>query len=433
MSGNSIKIASILLISLIDTIYPSNIKEKRDSFFEDTYIVKGLISEEARDFYTASETFLYLYEKTGDFDYLKRALNDAIDSDRVSKKLIRVANRYLKKSKAGKNREVVAVWLAKYYTHIGDIDRADEIIDRYLSDTKDLDTLKQVYTIYLYQKRYDRAYKILKKRYSISPDSGVIVDEAELLYKKLGKKIEAKKLLESYIQMHKDVKPEVFMTLINLYIAQNDVDGIIRTYEAFYDRYPKRYLLQKIIKLYLYKKDLQGLIAFLKKHEKGNEDLLYMIYKEKRDIKNALSMADKLYNSTRDPKWLAEKAMLLYEDAKKNNKITPQFLQKFSELFNRAIEGGADDSVYLNYYGYTLIDHDIDIKKGLRLVREALEQKPKSFYYLDSLAWGLYKEGRCKEAKEAMDEVEKLGGLKEDEIKEHKILIDKCINNKKDK
>jgi cytochrome c-type biogenesis protein CcmH/NrfG len=85
-----------------------------------------------------------------------------------------------------------------------------------------------------------------------------------------------------------------------------------------------------------------------------------------------------------------------------------------------------DDSIYLNYYGYTLIDKDIDIKKGMKILENALNQQPDNTYYLDSLAWGYYKEGECKKAYELMEKVVAQEGLKEPEIAEHWDAIKKC-------
>ena len=45
----------------------------------------------------------------------------------------------------------------------------------------------------------------------------------------------------------------------------------------------------------------------------------------------------------------------------------------------------------------------MDIKKGIKLVKEALLKEPNSPFYLDSLAWGYYKIGKCKEAKKIMN------------------------------
>ncbi|HIP62343.1 MAG TPA: hypothetical protein EYG98_07275 [Sulfurovum sp.] len=95
-------------------------------------------------------------------------------------------------------------------------------------------------------------------------------------------------------------------------------------------------------------------------------------------------------------------------------------------LLELAVKKGVTDPLYLNYYGYALIDHDVNIDRGIELVKIALKEKPKNTYYLDSLAWGLYKKGQCKEAYKIMKAVVAKEGLGEEEIKTHWDLIREC-------
>ena len=100
---------------------------------------------------------------------------------------------------------------------------------------------------------------------------------------------------------------------------------------------------------------------------------------------------------------------------------------RIAELFEKSVYE-ANEAVYYNYYGYLLIDHDIDIKKGLELVLKAHELSPSSNYIIDSVAWGYYKLGDCKSAKEWMDKVAGDAEFMEQiESKTHKIAIDKCL------
>jgi predicted Zn-dependent protease len=138
-------------------------------------------------------------------------------------------------------------------------------------------------------------------------------------------------------------------------------------------------------------------------------------------------MAQKLYQKTAEIKWLAEEGMMVYEQAKKRSRaIDPQALKKMQELLEDALKKGLKDPLYLNYYGYTLIDHDMDIDRGIVLVQQALIQEPQNTYYVDSLAWGLYKKGNCDKAYELMKQVVAKEGLSEEEIKIHWNLIRKC-------
>lgn len=72
----------------------------------------------------------------------------------------------------------------------------------------------------------------------------------------------------------------------------------------------------------------------------------------------------------------------------------PEVIQIFDELLSL----DSTDAAVLNYYGYTLIDRDIDIAKGQVYVQRALAQQPKTNAYLDSHAWGLFKQGKFQEA-----------------------------------
>jgi tetratricopeptide (TPR) repeat protein len=137
-----------------------------------------------------------------------------------------------------------------------------------------------------------------------------------------------------------------------------------------------------------------------------------------------LKLAERFYKKDKDPRWLAEKAILTFEKAKdKNDK---QMIKQVVSYFDKALAQGVDDSIYLNYYGYTLIDKDIDVKKGMKIISDALVQQPDNTYYLDSLAWGYYKENICDKALNMMKKVVEMEGLDEPEIAEHWDAIQKC-------
>jgi tetratricopeptide (TPR) repeat protein len=109
--------------------------------------------------------------------------------------------------------------------------------------------------------------------------------------------------------------------------------------------------------------------------------------------------------------------MSLYEASPdKNDKA---MLAEVVKRFEIAMEKGIENTIYLNYYGYTLIDKDIDIEKGMKIIEKALIEQPDNSYYLDSLAWGNYKLGACKKALKLMKRVVEIEGLKEEEIRNH--------------
>ncbi len=176
------------------------------------------------------------------------------------------------------------------------------------------------------------------------------------------------------------------------------------------------------MKPYIYKR-FNKAIKFLEREYK-NDELLYEVYLAKKDYIGAQKVADKLYKLTKKPRWLAESAMALYEASE--DKRDENMLDNFIDRFEKALDLGIDDSVYLNYYGYTLIDKSIDIQKGVKLIERALEYQPNNSYYLDSLAWGYYKLNMCQKALNAMKKVIDIEGIEEEDIAMHWRAIQKC-------
>ena len=80
----------------------------------------------------------------------------------------------------------------------------------------------------------------------------------------------------------------------------------------------------------------------------------------------------------------------------------------------------------MNYLGYLMIDHNVDVGGGMGYVRRALEKQPDSAYYIDSLAWGHYKLNECAEALRLIKQVESMIGSDEDEVRDHLKAIEAC-------
>jgi len=58
----------------------------------------------------------------------------------------------------------------------------------------------------------------------------------------------------------------------------------------------------------------------------------------------------------------------------------------------------------LNYLGYSYADRGINGERALSLTQRAVALKPHNGYYVDSLAWALYKLGRIEEALETIQQ-----------------------------
>jgi Flp pilus assembly protein TadD len=92
------------------------------------------------------------------------------------------------------------------------------------------------------------------------------------------------------------------------------------------------------------------------------------------------------------------------------------------ELYEKALEIDENNTTAMNSMGYILADNNINIVRGLRFCRKAVERKPDNPAYLDSLGWACYKNGELAEARtwirRALDTAPQ-----EKEIKDHYRII----------
>ncbi len=397
---------------------------------EDRWIIQALLSEEKGDFRASQSLYLRLYDATGKVEYLIQAARDAMMRGGENPAVIERLQRWIaEKGRKSTDRQVQRL-LAALYARSGKIEEAERIADRWLAGSEDPRDLKLAATLKIDRNKVQEAVELLERAYAKSMDERIILQESTLLEKALHDRAKAIRILESHLRMHPESTESVYFRLIELYAKEKNAQKVLDLYKRLYQRYPSKALREKIIKLSLYLHDFDGLASLLEK-EPGNEELLYMLYKEQNRFDKAIALARKRYRETKNPKWLAEEAILTYEEAKEKKRVDPEALRRFQELFERALKEGADESLYLNYYGYTLIDHDRNVDRGIELVRRALKQDPDNLYYLDSLAWGLYKKGRCAEAYRAMKRVAEEEGTKIPEINEHWQKIQACRNKGK--
>ena len=69
------------------------------------------------------------------------------------------------------------------------------------------------------------------------------------------------------------------------------------------------------------------------------------------------------------------------------------------ELYEKTLEIDTNNPTAMNGMGYILADSGLDIVRGLRLCRKAVDARPQCAAYLDSLGWAYYKYGEAAEAR----------------------------------
>jgi len=385
---------------------------------EDEYILKTIFATEAKDFNTSAALFGELYKNTKKPEYkleqarlyvplkeFEKAQNSLLelkeqkyDSEKVNRALLDLYVVWQKKNEA----LLVAADLAK--------------------DTKSVENLELASSVYISFKESAGAIEYLKKAYEISKDTRYLARIADVKYILMQDLKGAIAELTSYVKLV-GCDDALCTKLIFLNNRDKNLDGAKDVYRLLYETKKDSKSAKDYLEVLLVLKDYKGAQKLLES-EKINDTLLLEVYKVQKEYKLAYSMVERLYNINKEPDMLAQMAILQYESAE--NKNDRALLKEVENKFAIALKK-LDSHEYQNFLGYLLIDHDLDVARGMELVKKALQKKPDSPYYMDSLAWGHYKKKECKKAFEIMQKVVEKEGLDEEEIRTHWEKIQECV------
>ena len=389
---------------------------------EDLLIVYALRTEEVGRFDIAAELFEKLYKKSGKKEYLHRELHDMLAArkfDEVVKKVDELLS----------DADVVDPDLLRFkvlaLTYMKRFREAKSAALQLVGITKKSEDYLLLADIYVQLKKYDMAVKYLEGAYSKNYDEKILDRISIILFMNLQRQKDAIAQLETHSRMF-GCSERICNRLLSFYSKLGDVNGMLSVYRRYYKINPNEEILKKIVQLYVYKKDYIGLRLFLEEHE-VEDDVLLQLYVSTKEYKKAYKLAYKLYKKTGNIDYLGQGAIYEYEAYEHPKRSR---LKKIVKELEKVI-AQKPSPLYLNYLGYLLIDHNIDVKKGMRYVKEALKEDPTSAYYLDSLAWGYYKLGKCRKAKRIFDRVRKLEGGDDQEVRKHYKKVLQCLNKRK--
>ena len=412
----------IILVFITGFILMTSVAQTKEIrvLSEDSLIIQGLLFDEYKAYENSRRVFAKLYDNTGAKEYLFREMTSSLLSGKHIENSIKRLQSWDEKhpDTLEVKRLLIPLYLTNKQVNEAKIE-AEYLIER-SSEARDLDLASNPY---LYSGDFKKALDLLDTAYKKTSNEDVLLRMTVVMDEYTNERKKAIQLLETHRRMNIVNSDQLFFKLLSLYIKENNINGVLEIYKVLYEQDEQEKYLTKIIEAYTYKRDIDGAISFLEEHKVG-DTILYELYKSKKYFDKALTLINKLYKKDKDARWLAEKAVLTFENAV--DKDDKKMIDKVVAYFDKAISLGVDDSIYLNYYGYTLIDKDINVKKGMKIISDALVQQPDNTYYLDSLAWGYYKEKNCKKAYELMKKVVDQEGLEEPEIAEHWDLIQKC-------
>jgi tetratricopeptide (TPR) repeat protein len=389
----------------------------------------ALDSEKNSDYQNSFKFYNKLYDLTKKEIYLQKSIEYSFRTAQFEQmyKLSKTALKEFPKSKEYFWRQLI---LSLY--SLGKITEAINESKALIKEFQTSQSYELLANIYYTSKEYANSLKYYESAYTLNQNEKTLIQLTNILYSYLNKKDVALAYLETYLQT-KGCGVQVCNKLMLIYQEQGNIDGMISILNRMYTKYKNNpelskttLVIQNLIISLLEKKDIKKAIKFLEDTGIDQTKLINLYYQD-RQLAKALKLTKALYKKTRKPELLGKIAMYRFELATDKEKVMPNVIANF-EL---ALSSGINNASYQNYYGYLLIDFDIDIEKGLNLVKEALKTAPNNIAYLDSLAWGYYKLQQCDDAYRIMSKVVVAAGTKDKEIKKHWEKIKECVKGKK--
>lgn len=385
---------------------------------EDELIIKALYYLQQGNIAESASLFGGLYDKTDNTIYALEQIKLLIDQNEYNMAISKAQEVLTKHPKEAKLYRLLAL----AYFQNKDLKNAKGVMQKALDLSKKIEDYDFLSSLYMAEKDYEMALKYLQSAYKISADEKILDKMSNIMFLFLNQKREAVSYLETHSRMY-GCSRLICLRLAAMYGALGDTDGMISVYKRLYETFGEEEFAKKVVELLLYRQNFIQAAAFLEKSGTDDDTLLAIYVRQKEYIK-AKTLAQKLYEKSGNIRYLADSAIYEYEAAKdkKDRTVLSSVIAKLDEVIKKE-----KDAVYLNYLGYLLIDHDLDVARGIELVKEALKQESDSPYYMDSLAWGYYKLGRCQEAQELMQKVIERLGLDDEEVKAHMEAIKKCL------
>ncbi|MBV5321421.1 MAG: hypothetical protein JZU62_07025 [Sulfuricurvum sp.] len=412
-------IASVLAFSILHAV---PIAVQNPNILEDTFALYALDAQVRQKPTQAAGFFAELYKQTSKKEYLYqslRMLEQSNDLKSLSKQ-IAVELKKFPEDEILKRYEIIVLLKEGNF---GEASQKALVLSE--KNQKAPDHLLYAETR-LKLGDYSGALSALKKGYALNYDETTAERIALIQYAQQGEKREAIQFLKDHIGTQGNSQA-LGKRLGSLYADSGALDDAALIYEQTFDDFKDPAAAEEAMKIYLYQKDFSKMTTLLEKSQL-NDPLLLDLYVRVKEFDKASALAQKLYEREDNPLYLAQSSVFRYEGAANRN--DPKIIEGVIEGLKKANKE-LEEPLYLNYLGYLMIDHDLNVSEGMQYVRKALEKQPDSPFYIDSLAWGHYKLNECVEALRLMKRVESMIGTDEQEVKDHLNAIEKCKTKEK--
>lgn len=405
------------------------------AFNEEEYMFKALDLQQ-KEPKKARDMYLVLYEETQKLEYLKESILLSGSFEPPQMVLSYIEDFWRKNgdeasAPISQDMEINKVSLDAYLK-LNKLEDALKLA-KYIESKEDEPVIHNVLgVLYLNLNQRDEAFKHFEILYN-QTRSPEILQRLLFLYKQDGKINKAVELLDSHLAEY-PCSEDICLEALLLYDKVGKIQKLQSILQEQYNQEPNIANAQSLIYAYtLGQKYIEALK--IAKNYPFEPRVLFELYVGAKDYKNAQASALEAYKSYKEPMYLGFSHLYAFEtlaDKKDTTRIktiitdmqqTIDLIQKDS-LIDSLKEGNL--GVFYNFVGYLMIDYDIDLEKGVWYVQKALEIAPNDVAYLDSLAWGYYKQNECKKAREVFSKIPKKEIKKDDELSTHSKKLNLC-------
>ncbi len=264
-----------------------------------------------------------------------------------------------------------------------------------------VDALGHLGELYIQEKKYPSALKIYRSLLKSHPGYPQLSARVASILVAMDRKKEALRTINDALKVHKDERL-LFMKALLLEDMGRKGEALrllcgVVAKGGTHD--PSFYI--QIASIYMDKGDRERAITVLRSGIMVQPDApqlykaLAIVYNEIGKKEEALmNAAYAVVLRPHDPSYLFSLGALLERQGQ---------WKKSEKFLKRALKLDPQNPSLLNYLGYMYIDRGVNLDEGISLVRKALAIRPNNPYYLDSLAWGLFKKGKLKRARQIQE------------------------------
>lgn len=398
-------------------------------FSMDLLLLQGADDLYHSNFAESLENFLLLYDKTKEPYYAKLAAQAALGKGDIQT-AFSLANLYVEQS-GDENDVIINKILADAFVQNGQMDKAIIALEK-VKKLEDTDALNDVLAnLYMLQKQLPKALSLFEELYEKTKNPEVL-KKILVIFLSQEKTQKALGVLSEHL-LSEGCEDLFCEEALSFYVDSNALNMAKVVFEKIYQKSPTipnaTNYMRVLVALKQYQ-EAQGIAQSFP----FDQGLLLDLYVMQGDFEKARDLSAQIYAQSKNPRFLALEAIYGLgegEIAKESaieaiKKLEKSIKERKKELQSNKQKPTNQDAFFYNFCGYLMIDFDIDIKKGIEYVKEALLVEPYSISYIDSLAWGYYKLGDCAKASQTFGQIPQNRVEKESELKAHSMQINAC-------